>query len=51
MTKTNKPYWNLVLGDKTGDMEARVWELGDPRIAKDLERGDTVKVRGARHEI
>jgi 3'-5' exoribonuclease len=46
-TKTNKPYWNLVLGDKTGDIEARVWEIGDPRIAKDVERGDVVKVRGS----
>ena len=46
-TKTNKPYWNLVLGDKTGDIEARVWEIGDPRIGKDVERGDTVKVRGS----
>ena len=46
MTKQNKPYWNLVLGDKTGDMEARVWDVSDSRIAKDVERGDTVKVRG-----
>src|SRR5579863_8461106 len=46
-TKANKPYWNLVLGDKTGDIEARVWEIGDPRIAKDVERGDVVKVRGS----
>jgi 3'-5' exoribonuclease len=45
-TKTNKPYLNLILGDKTGQVEARVWELGDPRIARDFERGDTVKVRG-----
>ena len=45
-TKTNKPYLNLILGDKTGQVEGRVWDLGDPRIAKDFERGDTVKVRG-----
>jgi 3'-5' exoribonuclease len=36
----------LTLGDKTGQVEARVWEPGDPRIAKDFERGDIVKVRG-----
>jgi 3'-5' exoribonuclease len=24
-----------------------VWEPGDPRIAKDFERGDIVKVRGS----
>ncbi|MGH9606599.1 MAG: 3'-5' exoribonuclease YhaM family protein [Terracidiphilus sp.] len=46
-TKTNKAYLNLTLGDKTGQMEGRVWEPGDPRIAKDFERGDIVKVRGS----
>jgi hypothetical protein len=25
-TKTNKPYLNLILGDKTGQLEGRVWE-------------------------
>jgi 3'-5' exoribonuclease len=46
-TKNNKPYLNLILGDKTGQLEGRVWELGDPRIAKDFERGDIVKARGS----
>ncbi|MGA7341158.1 MAG: HD domain-containing protein [Terracidiphilus sp.] len=46
-TKTNKPYLNLMLGDKTGQIEGRVWEPGDPRIAKDFDRGDVVKVRGS----
>ena len=46
-TKTNKPYLNLILGDKTGQLEARIWEPGDPRIAKDFERGDIVKARGS----
>ncbi|HEY1805340.1 MAG TPA: HD domain-containing protein [Terracidiphilus sp.] len=45
-TKQNKPYLNLTLGDKTGQIEGRVWELGDPRIAKQFDRGDLVKVRG-----
>ncbi|HUB51561.1 MAG TPA: HD domain-containing protein [Terracidiphilus sp.] len=45
-TKTNKPYLNLSLGDKTGQIEARVWDPTDPRIAKAFERGDVVKVRG-----
>jgi len=45
-TKTNKPYLNLILGDKTGQLEARIWEPGDPRIAKDFEKGDIVKARG-----
>ena len=46
-TKTNKPYLNLTLADRTGDVEARVWDVNDPRIAKDFERGDIVKIRGA----
>ncbi len=41
-TKNNKPYLNLILGDKTGQLEGRVWELGDPRIAKMFDRGDIV---------
>ena len=45
-TKTNKPYWNLILGDKTGQIEGRIWDPSDPRIAKVFERGDIVKARG-----
>lgn len=46
MTKSNKPYLNLILADKTGQMEARVWDPTDPRIAREFERGDILKVRG-----
>ena len=46
-TKTNKPYLNLILGDKTGQIEGRVWDPSDPRIAKDFDKGDVVKVRGS----
>jgi 3'-5' exoribonuclease len=46
-TKNGKPYLNLILGDKTGQLEGRVWEPGDPRIAKDFESGDVVKARGS----
>jgi 3'-5' exoribonuclease len=46
-TKNNKPYLNLILGDKTGQLEGRVWEPGDPRIAKDFDKGDLVKARGS----
>jgi 3'-5' exoribonuclease len=46
-TKTNKPYLNLILGDKTGQLEGRIWELSDPRIAKDFDKGDIVKARGS----
>jgi 3'-5' exoribonuclease len=45
-TKNNKAYLNLILGDKTGQLEGRVWEISDPRIAKDFEKGDIVKARG-----
>jgi 3'-5' exoribonuclease len=45
-TKTNKPYLNLALGDKTGQLEARIWDPGDSRIAKEFEKGAIVKVRG-----
>jgi 3'-5' exoribonuclease len=46
-TKSNKPYLNLILGDKTGQLEGRIWELSDPRIAKEFEKGDVVKARGS----
>jgi 3'-5' exoribonuclease len=46
-TKSNKPYLNLTMCDKTGQLEGRVWEPGDPRIAKDIDRGDIVKARGS----
>ena len=45
-TKTGKPYLCLTLCDKTGQIEGRVWDPGDPRIGKDVEHGDVVKVRG-----
>jgi 3'-5' exoribonuclease len=46
-TKSNKPYLSLILGDKTGQLEGRVWTPDDPRISKDFERGDVVKARGS----
>jgi 3'-5' exoribonuclease len=45
-TQSNKPYIHLFLCDKTGQVEARAWEPEDPRIAKDVVKGDMVKVRG-----
>jgi 3'-5' exoribonuclease len=46
-TKSNKPYLSLILGDKTGQLEGRIWTPEDPRIAKDFARGDIVKARGS----
>jgi len=45
-TRSGKPYLSLILGDNTGQIEARVWELADPRISAEFNRGDAVKVRG-----
>ena len=45
--RQNKPYLSLTLGDKKGQIEGRVWEIGDPRVARDFEHGDIVKVRGS----
>jgi len=47
LTKTNKPYLNLMLGDRSGQIEGRIWDPADPRIAKDFEKGDIVKARGS----
>ncbi|MGB6973601.1 MAG: HD domain-containing protein [Terracidiphilus sp.] len=46
-TRAGKPYLNLTLSDKTGQLEGRVWDPADPRIARDLVRGDLVKARGS----
>lgn len=45
-TQSNKPYLNFMFCDKTGQLEGRAWEPSDPRIVKDIERGDIVKARG-----
>jgi 3'-5' exoribonuclease len=46
-TKTNKPYLSLILGDKTGQLEGRIWTPDDPRIAREFDKGDVVKARGS----
>lgn len=46
-TRTAKPYLSLILGDNSGQIEARVWDPTDTRIAADFSKGDVVKVRGA----
>ena len=45
-TQSNKPYISLTLCDKTGQLEGRVWDPADHRVARDFDRGDVVKVRG-----
>jgi 3'-5' exoribonuclease len=46
-TRTAKPYLSLILGDNSGQIEARVWDPTDSRIAVDFSKGDVVKVRAA----
>ena len=46
-TRNAKPYLSLILGDNSGQIEARVWDPGDNRIAADFAKGDVVKVRAA----
>lgn len=46
-TRNNKPYLSMTVADKTGQLEARVWDPKDPRIARDLKSGDTVILRGS----
>ena len=40
-----KPYLSLTLGDNTGQVEARVWDLVNSRVSLDFARGDVIKVR------
>lgn len=44
-SNAGKPYLNLVLRDRTGQVEARVWDRAD-EIAKRFDRDDVVEVAG-----
>jgi 3'-5' exoribonuclease len=44
-TRSAKPYISLILGDNSGQIEARIWDPADHRIAADFNKGDVVKVR------
>ena len=46
-TRAAKPYLSLILGDNSGQIEARVWDPTDTRIAADFSKGDVVKIRAA----
>src|ERR1700761_1680137 len=48
-TREGKSYLRLELGDRSGTIEARMWDLFE-QIAKDINRDDFVKVQ-ARVEI
>jgi 3'-5' exoribonuclease len=44
-TRNAKPYLSLILGDNSGQIESRVWDPADTRIAVDFSKGDVIKVR------
>ncbi len=43
--KTGEPYLSLVLSDRSGDMEAKMWD-GVAEVMSTFDRDDFVKVRG-----
>ena len=45
LTKNGKEYANVVLQDRTGQIEAKIWDLGSPAI-NDFEAMDYVQVDG-----
>jgi 3'-5' exoribonuclease len=45
-TRNAKPYISLILGDNSGQIEARIWDPLDTRIAPEFAKGDVVKIRG-----
>ncbi len=45
LTKNGKEYGNLTLQDKTGQLEAKIWDLNSPAI-RDFEAMDYVQVEG-----
>lgn len=45
LTKYDKPYLEMTLGDKTGSMEARLWDDAE-KFNQTVETGDMVHVKG-----
>ena len=45
VTKNGKEYWTVILQDKTGIIEAKVWEINSPSIV-DFESGDFIHIYG-----
>lgn len=43
--KTGEPYLSLLLGDKTGDIDAKMWD-GVAEIMDTFDRNDYIKIRG-----
>ena len=45
VTKNGKDYWNVILQDKTGTMDAKVWDIASPSIV-DFDAGNFVFIYG-----
>lgn len=45
VTKNGKAYWNIILQDKTGTLDAKVWDPNGPGI-NEFESGDYIDVVG-----
>ncbi|HWE00248.1 MAG TPA: OB-fold nucleic acid binding domain-containing protein, partial [Bryobacteraceae bacterium] len=43
--RTGEPYLSLLLGDRSGEIEARMWD-NVPDVMDTFERDDFVKVKG-----
>jgi len=45
LSRSGKPYLNIKLMDKTGDIEARVWDDAEA-FSKNFEKNDFVRIKG-----
>lgn len=45
VTRNNKPFISLILSDRTGEIEARIWE-GAEEISQRFQEGDVVEIEG-----
>jgi len=44
--KTGEPYLSLLLGDRTGQVDAKMWDNVTDKVVDSFERDDFVKVKG-----
>ncbi|MBL7556089.1 MAG: HD domain-containing protein [Bdellovibrionaceae bacterium] len=44
--KTGKPFMSLVLGDNTGNIDARIWDQVD-ELSKEFDTGDIILIKGS----
>ena len=45
VTRNNRPFISLILSDRTGEIEARIWE-GAEEISQRFQEGDVVEIKG-----